>query len=152
MGDIAGHAGVARSTLHRYFPDRAALTQGIEEFVEGQYEEALAAADVQAGTGYEAFERVVEELQDRIEAFSWWMQIIHAEVDDFDSDPDRQLLEVIARGQADGTIDDQFPPTWIHTMLWTALWTAHKQIVLNGQRPQPIKDATRAALRKITSP
>lgn len=152
MGAVAAHAGVARSTLHRYFPDRSALTREIDEYVEEQYEEAIAMADVYSGTGHEAFERVVEELQDRIGAFSWWMQIVHAEVDDFDSEPDRLLLEVISRGQADGTIDAQFPPTWIHTMLWTTLWTAHKQITLSGQRVQPIRDAVRTTLRKIITP
>lgn len=152
LGAVARHAGVARSTLHRYFADRAELVEAINSHVEAQYEEAIKGADIESGTGYEAFERIVEELQDRIELFSWWMQTIHVEVDDFDSEPDQQLLATIRRGQADGTIDDQLTAEWIHTMLWTALWTAHKQVTLNGQRPRVIQDATRTSIRKIASP
>uniref|UniRef100_UPI001C95E113 hypothetical protein n=1 Tax=Arthrobacter woluwensis TaxID=156980 RepID=UPI001C95E113 len=124
----------------------------INSHVEAQYEEAIEGADIESGTGYEAFERIVEELQDRIALFSWWMQTIHAEVDDFDSEPDQQLLATIRRGQADGTIDDHLTAEWIHTMLWTALWTAHKQVTLNGQRPRAIRDATWTSIRKIASP
>lgn len=152
LGDIAAHAGVARSTLNRYFPDRGALTQAIDEYVDAQYCEAMDSADVDAGTGYEAFERIIDELQDRIEPFAWWMHIIHAEVDDFDSEPDRQLLSAISRGQSDGTIDDQFPARWIHTLLWTTLWTAHKEIVIEGQRPRLVLDITRRTLRKVVAP
>ncbi|MBO9704265.1 MAG: TetR/AcrR family transcriptional regulator [Arthrobacter sp.] len=152
LGAVARHAGVARSTLHRYFADRAELVEAINSHVESQYDEALKGADIESGTGYEAFERIVEELQDRIELFSWWMQTIHLEVDDFDSEPDRQLLSAIRRGQADGTIDDSLTAEWIHTMLWTTLWTAHKQVTLNGQRPRTIRAATRTSLRKLVTP
>ncbi len=152
LGAVARHAGVARSTLHRYFADRAELVEAINSHVEAQYEEAIEGADIKSGTGYEAFERIVEELQDRIELFSWWMQTIHAEVDDFDSDPDQQLLATIRRGQADGTIDDQLTAEWIHTMLWTALWTAHKQVTLNGYRPRTVRSATRLTLQKLAAP
>ncbi|WP_139244778.1 TetR/AcrR family transcriptional regulator [Arthrobacter woluwensis] len=152
LGAVARHAGVARSTLHRYFADRAELVEAINSHVEAQYEEAIEGADIESGTGYEAFERIVEELQDRIELFSWWMQTIHAEVDDFDSEPDQQLLATIRRGQADGTIDDQLTAEWIHTMLWTALWTAHKQVTLNGYRPRTVRSATRLTLQKLAAP
>ena len=152
LGAVARHAGVARSTLHRYFADRAELVEAINSHVEAQYEEAIEGADIESGTGYEAFERIVEELQDQIELFSWWMQTIHAEVDDFDSEPDQQLLTTIRRGQADGTIDDQLTAEWIHTMLWTALWTAHKQVTLNGYRPRTVRSATRLTLQKLAAP
>ena len=61
-GLIAKAAGVARSTLNRYFPDRAALTEGIEGFVESEYEEAVRAARTGEGTGLAAYLRIVDEM------------------------------------------------------------------------------------------
>ncbi|WP_222423277.1 TetR/AcrR family transcriptional regulator, partial [Arthrobacter woluwensis] len=54
LGAVARHAGVARSTLHRYFADRAELVEAINSHVEAQYEEAIEGADIESGTGYEA--------------------------------------------------------------------------------------------------
>lgn len=152
MGEVAAAAGVARSTLHRYFPDRTSLLEGIEGYVEAQYEDAVHSARTGDGTGLAAFTRIVDELLDRIDSLGWWMRREDDEdVDEFDCEADRCIAAVVERGQHDRTMDAQFTASWIITMIWSSLSSAHRS-VRHGQQPRrEVRDMCRNSLLKIAA-
>ncbi|WP_051297986.1 TetR/AcrR family transcriptional regulator [Brevibacterium album] len=73
MKDIAEAAGVSRSTLHRYFADRATLRLALDELTVSQWREAVRAARMGEGTGLAAFRRLSAEALDRLDVLAWWM-------------------------------------------------------------------------------
>jgi AcrR family transcriptional regulator len=152
LGEVATAAGVARSTLHRYFPDRAALMEGIENYVEVQYEEAIEQARTHEGTGLAAYTRIVDELLERFDSLGWWMRAhCDDDVDDFDCEADRGILAVVQRGQQDGTMDPAFTPAWVVTVTWSLLSSAD-QDMRHGQLPRrEVRNMCRAALLKVAA-
>lgn len=152
MGDVATAAGVARSTLHRYFPDRASLMDGIERHVEAQYEEAIEQAHTHEGTGLAAYTRIVDELLERLDSLGWWMRAAcEDDVDDFDCEADRGILAVVQRGQQDHTLDPRFTPAWMVTMTWSLLSSAHQDMRHGHQPRRAIRDMCRTALLKLAA-
>jgi AcrR family transcriptional regulator len=150
MSDIAAAAGVARSTLNRYFPDRTALTEGIEAFVESQYEVAVRDARTAEGTGLAAYLRIVDEMLERLDSLGWWMRA-NADygLDEFDCETDEGIIAVIERGHADGTVDTQFTPTYMVGATWSLLTAAHYD-VRHGKLPRrETHDMSRSALAKL---
>lgn len=132
LSDIAATAGVARSTLHRYFPDRGTLTNAIEEMTAQEYVAAVRAARLDQGTGLEAFQRLCSELLNNAEVLAWWMRPgsgdgagADARTDvEWDAE-DRQIAAVIARGHKDGTLDAQLSTEWIVSILWATMYSSH---------------------------
>ncbi len=150
MSDIAKAAGVARSTLNRYFPDRAALTEGIEAFVESQYEEAVQQARTAEGTGLAAYLRIVDEMLERLDSLGWWMRAgADADPDDFECESDAGIIAVIQRGQQDGSVDTHFTPLFMVGATWSLLTSAHLDIRHGKQSPRETRDMCRAALAKV---
>lgn len=121
MRQVADAAGVARSTVHRYFPDRAALEQGIDELVQAEYDQVVAGARLGEGAGLEALLRLGTELFDRLDVFGWWFLLHHDEPDE----EEPELLEVAGRGIADGSLDPEQPAWWVVDTLWSLLFSAH---------------------------
>src|SRR5688572_30051607 len=64
LGDIAAVAGVGRSTLHRYFPERIALLKAVGMQVHAASAAAIEAADPTCGPVLDALRRVVESQLD----------------------------------------------------------------------------------------
>lgn len=153
LGEVAAAAGVARSTLHRYFPDRSSLVDGIEAFVEGEYEEAIRCARTDEGTGLSAYTRIVDELLERLDSLGWWMRTAcdHDDIDDFDCEADRGIAAVVERGQRDGTVDPKFTAGWIINVTWSLLTSAHHSARHDRQSRREIRDMCRTALLKIAA-
>ncbi|MBJ7464142.1 MAG: TetR/AcrR family transcriptional regulator [Mycolicibacterium sp.] len=150
MSDIATAAGVARSTLNRYFPDRAALTDGIEAYVEAQYEEAVREARTAEGSGLEAYLRIVDEMLERLDSLGWWMRAnADCDLDDFDCEADQGIIAVIQRGQRDGTVDSQFTPVFMVGVTWSLLTAAHYDVRHGKQPRRETRDMCRSALTKV---
>lgn len=152
MSDIATAAGVARSTLNRYFPDRAALTEGIEAFVESQYEEAIREARTDEGTGLAAYLRIVDEMLERLDSLGWWLRASEDhDVDDFDCETDQGIIAVIERGQRDGTVDTQFTATFMVSTTWWLLTAAHDDVRHGKQPRRETREMARNALAKLAA-
>ncbi|ORV88713.1 TetR/AcrR family transcriptional regulator [Mycolicibacterium iranicum] len=150
MGEIAKAAGVARSTLNRYFPDRAALTEGIEGFVESEYEEAVRAARTGEGTGLAAYLRIVDEMLERLDSLGWWMRATEDyDLDDFECEADQGIIAVIQRGQGDGTVDTQFTPVFMVGATWSMLTAAHYDVRHGKQPRRETREMCRTALAKL---
>lgn len=152
IGEIADAAGVARSTLHRYYPDRAALRAGIAAHVASEYEAALDRSRPDEGTGMEAFTRLVGELLDHLHVFTWWMYPENytdtGEGSAFD--PGGRTEKVIARGHADDTIDPTMPTDWLIAMIWSALYSVDQAPPApDGQARRTPREARELALRSL---
>lgn len=142
LGAVADHAGVARSTLHRYYADRDALNHAIEEFVEEEYQAAIARARLDEGVGVDALMRLVAEFFEILDALTWWLGGAHmAMVLDRAASPDLEaeaaevsaedpaLLALVERGREDGTIDAELSTDWIVGAMWAmiyASWAAQR--------------------------
>ncbi|GAB2451497.1 TetR/AcrR family transcriptional regulator [Xylanimonas ulmi] len=132
LGEVAERAGVARSTLHRYFADKQALSAAITEFVDAAHDAAITHARLAEGTGLEALRRLTLELLDRLDVLSWLMgpalmagPLPDGGFDEYVSeDPDPAVIDAAARGIADGSLDAALSPQWCESMLWAVLFSA----------------------------
>ncbi|MFH7322476.1 TetR/AcrR family transcriptional regulator [Aeromicrobium sp. HA] len=118
--EVAEEADVARSTVHRYFPDRPALESAIDAFVEAEYADVAAGARLDEGSGLDALLRFGSELFDGLDVFGWWFLLHHDEPDD-----EPLLLGVARRGISDGSIDGEQPAWWVADTLWSLLHSSH---------------------------
>src|SRR5690625_7646568 len=101
MTDIAEAAGVSRSTLHRYFPDRTALRDAMDELAQSAWIDAVRSARLEEGSGLEAFRRLCAELLGRLDVLAWWMVRPDSWEDDEDTSVEgEQLITGHARGRA----------------------------------------------------
>jgi len=122
LADIAQKAGISRSTFHRYFPDRPALKEAVSKLAEEQWQQAISRANLEEGTGLEAFRRLCNELIDALDVLIWWMSEL-GEVDGLEESPeDRMIAAAITRGHDDGSIDPQLSVEWISNMVWSMLY------------------------------
>ena len=156
LADIADAAYVARSTLHRYFPDRAALLEAVRQFANDEIAAATERARIHEGAAAEALVRLCHEY------FDYWHLIVWVYMDgtreDCGEEPDAitenldpTIGALIARGYEDGTIDPALPDGWIQHLLWALLYSAWEYV----QQGQPKHDAlglVLVSLEKLVRP
>lgn len=134
LGEVAERAGVGRTTLNRYFTDRARLVGAVDEECRTRYVAAVTRSRPVDGSGREALLRLCTELLQLgpvlgivfadnalVDPDSWFEE---------DTDP---LEMVIARGFADGSLATDLPGDWIATFVWTSLFAA-QLMVSEGSR------------------
>lgn len=129
MTDVADAAGVSRSTLHRYFPDRESLIRELNAFAAAHWQRTISCADLDSGTGLEAFRRLCLGLMDSLDVLKWWMSRpeVWEGIEEFHGpteNEDGKIIGAIARGQGDGTIDTDLRPEWLYNVLWSVLYAA----------------------------
>src|SRR5690606_32804216 len=106
LGEIADAAGVARSTLHRYFPERADLLDALGDYVEERVTQATARARLDMGPAPAALARLCQVY---FETWDLWMlryTRIALEGCEDPVDPqevDADLLTLVERGHAEGS-------------------------------------------------
>lgn len=120
LGEVADAAGVGRSTLHRYFPDRSALVSALFDDTVEAMRRGFDEAALDQGTPTEALTRLVHaffELGPR-------MMFLFSELGEEQWD-DKALERtqwpvgaLFARGQAQGDFDPDFDIEWIIRILW----------------------------------
>ncbi|WP_308121182.1 TetR/AcrR family transcriptional regulator [Paractinoplanes bogorensis] len=130
LGDIAAAAQVGRTTLHRYFAERADLLAAVA--IEGGQRLVRAArlAELDRGTGGEALMRLCREYFD----LGPLLSLIFSEQggECWESQDERLLGDVIERGHRDGSIDGGLPSEWILSVLWSQMYAAWSYL---GERP-----------------
>ncbi|MCQ6554070.1 TetR family transcriptional regulator [Streptomyces sp. C10-9-1] len=127
LADVAAAAGVGRTTVHRYFPERSDLLAAIGADVLEKVEAATAAARLDQGPAPEALERLCQEyfelgagltlMFDSPQLMTWsgW---------DEETPADRALSRLVERGRAEGTLDAELTPEWVQSVLWSLLYSA----------------------------
>ncbi|GGH40264.1 hypothetical protein GCM10010921_12060 [Microbacterium album] len=155
LGEVATRAGVSRSTLHRYFPERRALTLAIGSFTVESYQEAFVVARTEDGTGLEAFRRLCLELMERLDVLAWWMgpglsaagedDGTAADVPGPSDDDDERLHRLVARGREDASIDPQLSAEWVENLMWATLYAAQHL----PPTTMPAHDVRSQALRSL---
>ncbi|WP_194396397.1 TetR/AcrR family transcriptional regulator [Microbacterium atlanticum] len=149
LGDIADAAGVARSTLHRYYGDRTTLEAAIHEYVKAEHLAAVERARPADGTGIEAFARLASELLDQLHVFAWWMYADNYQ-GGLEVDPESRPEQIVARGHADGSIDAAMPADWVVSMLWSALYSIEMPTPpAEGTPPRSPRESRELALRTL---
>jgi AcrR family transcriptional regulator len=126
LSQVARTAGVARSTLQRYFAERADLTDALGDYADELANEACERARTTEGTAIEAFTRLVAEyftLRKVIMlAFGSDEMAEDARGEGECSPADLALQALIARGHEDGTIDPKITPLWAEQIMWAGLY------------------------------
>lgn len=141
---VADGADVARSTVHRYFPDRAALERGLDEFVEAEYDAVIAESRLDDGSGLEAILRFGSEIFDRLDVFGWWFLLQTEDV----KEEAPALLAVAARGAADGSLDPTQPDWWVMDTLWSLLYSSHLALRAHRLTRGEVRDLFARSLRR----
>lgn len=122
LSDIAAAAGVGRSTLQRYFPDRDKLVAAVIEDCLRRLDEALKDARIDQGSPRDALRRLVTAMLDvRNQVLFLYGDPRITEVIDVRDEPDPAAEEIdrlIRRGQAEGVLDPEVSSDWITHVLW----------------------------------
>lgn len=125
LSQVAVRAGVARSTLQRYFPERADLMTALWDYSEELANEATERARTTEGPAIEAFSRLASEYfaLRKISMLAFAGEDPGQEQGDDECGPsDLALYELVERGHEDGTIDPRITPLWAQQLLWSSLY------------------------------
>jgi AcrR family transcriptional regulator len=130
LADIADAADVGRTTLHRYFPDRAGLINAaIADSIE-VIEQSVADAAIDQGSPAEAMRRLVTAMVavgDRLVFLFGDPRVLEGRgAADAPPPRDDSVIALIKRGQAEGAFDPDATPAWIQRVLWSLVYTAYK--------------------------
>lgn len=119
LPDIAGAAGVGRTTVHRYFADRERLVYAATLDSIKVLDDLLTDAAPDHGTATEAMRRTITALVsagDRV-VFLFGDPAVLRHVDPADQPKDDRFMALIKRGQDEGVFDSELSAVWIeHTL------------------------------------
>lgn len=128
LGEIADHAEVSRSTVHRYFPDRECLVRAAGRDAVQRLGEAYDDSCLHASGTLAELEASVRAAVDAADA----VLFLFSDPSRFGDDPeiwgdsasDAPMLEVIQRGQAEGLINPDLAPVWVIHHYYATIYTA----------------------------
>ncbi|MGW5051621.1 TetR/AcrR family transcriptional regulator [Actinokineospora sp. NPDC004072] len=155
LGDIATAAGVGRTTVHRYFPERADLLTALSKSAWDQVAEATERARPHEGPAADALDRLCQEYFDlgRVLTLVFNDPQQYAAADwDTCSPADKSLLDLVERGHEDGTIDPRLSPLWVQNMLWSMLYSAWQYAQEHQVSRHQALDMCLYSLRKTLRP
>lgn len=157
LTEVAAEAGVGRTTVHRYFPERSDLLAALTEEADRRVHEASDRAR-QSGGG--ADEVLVRLCQEYFELGDWltllFTQSVRPDNEDFWNEEggpaDAEMVQLVERGHRDRTIDDTMPPDWVEGLLWSLLFTAWAQVRIGAMTRHDATTLCLATLRKVIAP
>ena len=129
LSEVARVAGVSRSTLQRYFPERVDLVRALDQHVWELVDEATERARPTEGSAIDALERLVAELF----ALRAPVMLVASDAEpdpegecdegEQESSSDLAMYDLVERGHEDGTVDPRITPLWFKHLLWATLYT-----------------------------
>lgn len=148
MGDIAERAGVSRSTLHRYYPERQLLVEAAAGEALGALERTAVRSTTRATTAREELLGLLEAIivegdaviflfsePSRFAAFPGWG-------DQADTDP--AMIALIERAQAEGSVRAEMTPRWVIDTFYSLGYVAAEGILAGRMSlPEAIDVAAR---------
>ncbi|MFD1936050.1 MULTISPECIES: TetR/AcrR family transcriptional regulator [Nonomuraea] len=135
LSDVAAAAGVGRTTIHRYFPERSDLITAIGDDLLEKIAVATERARPGEGPALQALDRLCQqyfELGDGLMLVFAEPHLMAGEKWEVETPSDRALLELIERGHAEGVIDAELPADWVQQLVWSVLYTAWQHIRDSG--------------------
>jgi AcrR family transcriptional regulator len=134
LGEVADRAGVGRTTLNRYFTDRAQLIRAVDEECRVRYVAAIARSRPGEGSGRDALLRMCTELIQLGPVLGLvFADNALVDPDTWGDGEDDPLEATIVRGYQDGSLATDLPGDWIGTVVWTSLFAAHL-VIASGRR------------------
>jgi AcrR family transcriptional regulator len=126
LPDIAEAAGVGRTTLHRYFPDRESLIEAAVEDSIQAIRQSVAEAALDQGPSPDAMRRAVAAMVavgDRLMFVFGDPRVLEGyRMPDGVVPPSDPVLDLIKRGQAEGAFDPGVSASWIQHVLWVLVY------------------------------
>lgn len=147
LGDIAAAAGVGRSTLHRYFPERSELLRALAMHIHALSNAAIDRAEPSRGEPLDALRRVVETQLDLgpIVPFVYNEPTIMADPElaaHLDTG-DEVIVEVLNRVSSH---PPSGPPDWPRLAFWALLDAGYLALRTNSGSRVEIVDAIMTSL------
>lgn len=128
LGEIADHAQVSRSTVHRYFPDRECLVRAAGKDAVQRLGEAYDESTSHASGTLAELEASVRAAVDAADA----VLFLYSDPSRFGEDSeiwgdesgDDPMLELVRRSQAEGLINPDLAPVWVIHHYYATIYTA----------------------------
>ncbi|MCW4351850.1 TetR/AcrR family transcriptional regulator [Hoyosella sp. YIM 151337] len=155
LGEIAEAAQVGRTTLHRYFPDRAALIKELSTRAVSAITDATHQARLERDTGREAVVRLLQsyfEIGDLLKVLLLTPGVYEEEEWAQHGDVDQELIDVVLRGHRDGTIDPELSPEWVQNLIWALLYTSIDLVNRNQGPAFAVLSQAVTSLRRAVTP
>lgn len=157
LTEVATEAGVGRTTVHRYFPERSDLLAALTEEADRRVHEATERARLSEGGADEVLVRLCQEY---FELGDWltlmFTQWVRPDNEDFWNEEggpaDAAMIELVQRGHRDRTIDHTMSPDWVEGLLWSLLVTAWAQVRTGTMTRHDATTLCLATLRKVIAP
>jgi TetR/AcrR family transcriptional regulator, repressor for lfrA len=148
LGQIADAAGVGRTTLHRYFPERADLLAAVAVETSERLAAAQACARLDEGTGGEGLQRLCQEylLLGDLLTLIFTGIVPDSALETEEAEGGDPLVALVERGRADGSIDPELSAHWVVGTLWSQLYLAWE--ILRGEH-QSRHDVVRQLMRTV---
>jgi AcrR family transcriptional regulator len=128
LPNVAKAAGVGRTTLHRYFPDRESLIEAaIEDSIQA-IQQSIADAALAQGTPLEAMRRAVAAMVavgDRLLFVFGDPRVPKGHGTRDGAAPRDPVIDLIKRGQAEGVFDPEVSAQWIQHVLWVLVYRGY---------------------------
>ncbi|WP_157245253.1 TetR/AcrR family transcriptional regulator [Nonomuraea typhae] len=131
LSDVAAAAGVGRTTIHRYFPERSDLITAISEDLLDKIAIATRRARPDDGPAIQALDRLCQEyfeLGDYLMLAFTEPHIITSADWETESPSDRVLTATIERAQREGDLDGRMPASWVQQVMWALLYASWQHI------------------------
>jgi AcrR family transcriptional regulator len=154
LGTVAAAAGVGRTTLHRYFPERSDLLEALSVHTLELVAVATERAALAHGPAPEALGRLCREyfeLGDALTLIFNDPQITTRASWQEECEHDRALFALVARGRDEGTIDPAMRAEWIQYSLWALLYSACTLMREQGVPRHEALELCRASLTKLVA-
>ncbi len=150
LGEVAKAAEVGRSTLHRYFPDRAALVRALFEDGAEAARRTLDEAALGHGPPAEAFRRLIVALFDLGPRLNFLFAEPQLTSADWDGPAweraNTPAAELFLRGRAEGFFSAELDMEWFFRTLWYMMGAGWEAVEEGGL---PRHEAVAAVTRTL---
>ena len=140
--EVAAATGISRATLHRLFPSRDALIEGLRLLALHRISAAYAAARLDEGTAPQALERLIEALVPIVHQFAYLVGETQLQQNDVMMAGDRTLQaeteRLLRRGQAEGSLRADLPAVWMAHTLAGLLLAAEEAVRMGDIAPRQV--------------
>ncbi|KQR17412.1 TetR/AcrR family transcriptional regulator [Cellulomonas sp. Leaf334] len=149
LGQIADAADVGRTTLHRYYPDRAELLTSVMQEAGRRLGDAAVRARLDEGTGLDAILRACQTLLQLGDLLTlMFTEVVSIDTCGPEHGFSQSLDDACARGLADGTLDTRLSPGWLQGILWSSLYLGWSELREGTTPPHDVVSQLLLTVRK----